>query len=82
MENTRTETSTDYVENAKTAHIDVIKEDLEPCDVSDFMGDEIGIPYQQTRFMTGRRSEIQRIVKTMTCTCMHIMIMFPGNGKL
>ena len=41
MENTRTETSTGQVENEKTAHIGVIKEGLEPCDVFDFMGGEI-----------------------------------------
>ena len=30
-----------------------VKEDLELCVVFDFTGDEIGTPYQQTRFMTG-----------------------------
>ena len=54
IKNTRTETSTDREENEKKAHISVIKEDLGPCGVFDFMGDEIGTPYQQTHFMTGK----------------------------
>ena len=52
----RTETRTDRVENKKTTHIGVIKEDIELCDVFDFMGGEIGTPYQQTRFMMGKKS--------------------------
>ena len=55
----RTETSANRVENEKTAHIGVIKEDLEPSDVFDFMEDEIGAPHQQTRFITGK--EIRNI---------------------
>ena len=54
MENTNAETITNRLENEKTVHIGVIKEDLEPCDVFMFMGDDVGPPYQQTRFMTGR----------------------------
>ena len=34
----------------------VIKEDLEPCDGFDFMGDEIGTPDQQTYFTTGNET--------------------------
>ena len=59
MENVRTETSTDRGENEKKGHMGVTKEDLEPCDVFDFEGDEIGTPYQQTYFTTGK--EIRNI---------------------
>ena len=36
------------VENEKTVHNGVIKEDLEPCGVFMFMGDDVGIPYVPT----------------------------------
>lgn len=54
MENTRTETIANRLENEKTANIGAIKEDLELCDVFMFMGDDVGISYHQTRFMTGK----------------------------
>ena len=53
MEKTRTETITNRSKHEKTAHIDAIKEDLEPHDVFYVHSDNVGLPYQQTRFMTG-----------------------------
>ena len=48
MKNSGTKTVTNRLKNEKTVHNGVIKEDLEPCGVFMFMGDDVGIPYVPT----------------------------------